>query len=419
VALRTRHESITYAELAVRATRAAHALAARGVAPGDRVALVLPPGAGFAEALHGCLRLGAVAMPVDVRLGEREREAQTATARRVIDRPLEGRGGDDAALSAAHERDATAVVVHTSGTTASPRPVELTYGNWEAGALGSAARLGHGPEERWLCALPLAHVGGLSILVRSAIHATTAVLHERFDVAAVARALEGERVTIVSLVPTMLARLLDADVAPGPTLRCALVGGGPLSGDLAARAAAAGFPLAHTYGLTEACSQVTTSAIGEPETPGTPLDGTALRLAADGEILVAGPTVAPAALGPDGWLHTGDLGRLDGRGRLTVTGRRSELVVTGGENVAPAEVEGVLESHPAVAEAAVYGRADPEWGEAVVAMVVLRPGREADADELRSHCAGALAGFKMPKAIEFVTELPRTPSGKLRRDLLS
>jgi O-succinylbenzoic acid--CoA ligase len=417
-ALRTRHGSVSYAELDTRAARAAHELAARGVEPGQRVAIALPPGAAFAEALHGCLRLGAVAMPIDPRLKAAERAARLATAATVVNRPLEGRGGGDGGLPDDHDPVAPAVVVHTSGTTGEPRPVELTYGNWESSARASAARLGLDPAERWLCALPVSHVSGLSILLRSAIYATTAVVHERFDPVAVGQALARDHVTIVSLVPTMLARLLEAGARPGPSLRCVLVGGGPLPAELADRAAAAGFPLAQTYGLTEACSQVTTSEIGAPHTAGRPLDGIRVRVAGDGEILVVGPTVAPAAVQADGFLHTGDVGELDEAGRLRVTGRKTEMLVTGGENVAPAEIEAVLESHPAVAEAAVHGRSDPEWGEAVVATVVVRAGVEVAPEDLRAHCRRRLAGFKVPKAIEFADALPRTPSGKLRRELL-
>jgi O-succinylbenzoic acid--CoA ligase len=254
----------------------------------------------------------------------------------------------------------------------------------------------------------------LSIAVRSAIYATTAVIHERFDAQAMAGALR--ECTLVSLVPTMLARLLETGIRAGDDLRCVLVGGGPVSPDLRERAREAGLPLAQTYGLTEACSQVTTSAIGDPSTAGPPLFCTTVSTGPDGEILVAGPTVAPGAAGPDGLLHTGDLGELDERGRLRVIGRRTETIVTGGENVAPGEVEGVLEAHPAVAEARVHGQPDPEWGEAVVATVVLRDGMRIDAVELRAHCRAALAGFKVPKAFEFAGSLPRTPSGKLRRD---
>jgi O-succinylbenzoic acid--CoA ligase len=211
----------------------------------------------------------------------------------------------------------------------------------------------------------------------------------------------------VSLVPTTLARLLDAGLRKPPALRWALLGGAPLPAALLDRAAAAGVPVAPTYGLTEACSQVATH--------GVPLFCTRVRLSAEGEILVAGPTVAPAS-GPV--LHTGDLGRIDERGRLTVTGRLSDTIVTGGENVAPTEVEAVLAAHPAVAEAAVHGRADPDWGEAVVATVVLRPGAEATAEALRRHCAAQLAAFKVPKTVAFARELPRTASGKVARSAL-
>jgi o-succinylbenzoate---CoA ligase len=417
-ALRTRDESISYAELEARAARAAHELAARGVEPGERVAIDLPPGAAFTEALHGCLRLGAIAMPIDPRLTASERSARLATAATAIDRPLTGANGRDREPPDSHYPNAPAVVVHTSGTTGEPRAIELTYGNWEAIARGSAARLGLDSVDRWLCVLPVSHVGGLSILLRSAIHATTAIVHERFDAADVGRSLVSDQVTIVSLVPTMLARLLETEVRPPLSLHCVLVGGAPLPAELADRAAAAGFPIAQTYGLTEACSQVTTSEIGTPLTAGLPIEGVRVQIAADGEILVAGPTVAPAAVGPDGFLHTGDLGELDEAGRLTVTGRKAEMLVTGGENVAPAEVEAVLESHPAVAEAAVHARPDPEWGEAVVATVVVQAGAEVAAEDLRAHCRVRLAGFKVPKAIEFADALPRTSSGKVRRELL-
>jgi O-succinylbenzoic acid--CoA ligase len=325
----------------------------------------------------------------------------------VVDEPVDGEQGRPAA-GAGHDLDATAIVVHTSGSTGAPRPVELTYGNWLWSALGSGVALGVDPSERWLCTLPLTHVGGLSILLRSAVYGTSIVLHERFETDRVLAELHDPAgPTLVSLVPTTLARLLDAGLRKPPALRWALLGGAPLPAALLDRAAAAGVPVAPTYGLTEACSQVATH--------GVPLFCTRVRLSAEGEILVAGPTVAPAS-GPV--LHTGDLGRIDERGRLTVTGRLSDTIVTGGENVAPTEVEAVLAAHPAVAEAAVHGRADPDWGEAVVATVVLRPGAEATAEALRRHCAAQLAAFKVPKTVAFARELPRTASGKVARSAL-
>ncbi|MCW3066005.1 MAG: AMP-dependent synthetase and ligase, partial [Solirubrobacterales bacterium] len=186
-----------------------------------------------------------------------------------------------------------------------------------------------------------------------------------------------------------------------------------------ARAAAAGVPVAQTYGMTETCSQAATSPPGEPETAGRALAGARIEIAGDGEILVAGPTVAPGTVAADGWLHTGDLGTLDDRGRLTVVGRKADTIVSGGENVAPAEVEAVLLGHPDVLDAAVYGRPDAEWGEAVVARIVPRPGAALDLEALRAHSSGRLAAFKLPKALEVAESLPRTPSGKLLRRELS
>jgi O-succinylbenzoic acid--CoA ligase len=406
VALATPEGDVSYGELEQLGLGAAGALRERGVAPGDRVALALPAGTSFVAALHGCMMAGAVAVPIDLRLGSEERASRSAGAVIFVEEALHGAPIPELAPA---WPQSTAVVVHTSGTTSAPRPIALSYGNLLAGALGSAVALGLDQRERWLCPMPLVHVGGLSIVVRSAIYATTAVLHERFAVDAVARALMDavERITLVSLVPTMLARLLDAGVQRPPTLRWALLGGGPIAPALVRRAADAGIEVATTYGMTEASSQIATH--------GWPLHGVEVEIDTDGELLVRGPTVAPGAFAPDGWLHTGDLGAFDARGRLTITGRKADTVITGGENVAPAEVEAVLLEHPAVADAGVHARADPEWGEAVVATVVLRDGRRADERELRAHCAARLAGFKVPKAISFADALPRTASGKLLR----
>lgn len=410
-ALVTDDGALTYAQLDRAAADTARRLHGLGVRAGDRVALALPPGRPFVETFWGILRLGAVVVPVDGRLGKGERAAQTVGARLVVDAPPAGDGDPATPLVATQDLDDVAVVVHTSGTTSAPRPVPLTYGNWLWSAIGSAAALGHPADERWLCTLPLSHVGGLSILVRSVIAATTAVVRPRFDAAAVAAELAAPGgPTIVSLVPTTLSRVLDAGLRDPPALRWVLLGGAPIPRALLDRAAAAGVAVASTYGLTEACSQVATA--------GTPLFCTRVRLSAEGEILVSGPTVAGSTATTRPELATGDLGRWDDDGRLVLVGRAAETIITGGENVAPAEVEAVLEAHPAVREAGVYGRPDAEWGEAVVAAVVLRPGAAADEGQLQAHCARELARFKVPKAIRFTDALPRTPSGKLRRTAL-
>jgi O-succinylbenzoic acid--CoA ligase len=424
VALDTPAGSATYAQLLASANAGAGDLATRGVGAGERVAIALPAGLDFAYALHACMLLGAIAVPVDLRLSARERARVAQGAAVVVEQPLPPGGKTAPPVSSPrHDLDATAVVIHTSGTSSAPKPVELTYGNLLWSALGSAVALGLDPQERWLCALPLSHVGGLSILVRSAIYATTAVVHESFETDRVLHTLREQQITLASLVATTLSRLLDAGLQNPPALRAALTGGGPVPAALVRRANAAGVRVSMTYGLTETCSQVTTTptaalADGE-QAAGPALFCTRVRCADDGEILVAGPTVAPCALAADGWLHTGDLGVFDERGRLRVTGRKADTIVSGGENVAPNEVEAVLEAHPDVLEAAVVGLPDEQWGEAVTALVVTRQGAAPDGEALRAHCAAALASYKVPKRVLLRGEpLPRTRSGKLlRREL--
>ena len=390
-ALERAGERLTYAELLPRASAAAAKLVADGIRPGERVPLADGDRLQFAVALHSCLVCGAAAVPIDGRLTSAEQRLRSSAG-------IAGTPG-------------TATIMHTSGTTSAPKPVELTVANWQANALGSAVALGLDLDERWLCVMPLAHVGGLSILLRSAVYGTTVVLHERFDTDAVLAELmdPSRRITLVSLVPTMLARLLDAGLRHPPTLRWMLLGGAPIPPGLLARAGSSGVPVAPTYGMTEACSQIATF--------GLPLTGVELRFE-DGEIAVRGPVVAPGSLDPDGWLRTGDLGELDAAGRLRIVGRRADTIVSGGENIAPTEVESVLLQHPAVADAAVFPRPDPVWGEAVFATVVLREDLAVAAEELQRFVGERLARFKVPKAIGFSGALPRTPSGKLlRREL--
>jgi o-succinylbenzoate---CoA ligase len=385
--------AVTYAELHERADRVARRLAAK---PGERVATALPPGLEFCELLHAAPRRGAVFVPLD--------PAGPAAPQPVVERPRE------TGLRETIDPDAAHSVIHTSGTTGEPKAVELTYANHAASAAAAADALGVDPDDRWLCPLPLHHVGGLGVLIRSVINRTTAVIHERFDAARVKRALEAGEASLASLVPTMLARLRDAGLHEAPALRAIALGGGPIPAGLLEWARDTGIPVVPVYGMTETCSQIVAGS------PGRALRGVELEIGPDGEILVRGPMVARGELGPDGWLHTGDLGRFDGDGRLHVEGRLKELIVTGGENVAPLEVEQALLAHPAVADAGVVGLPDPEWGEAVTAFVVLR-GR-AGGDELRAWCRERLEGFKVPKLVHEVDALPRNAGGKLLRERL-
>jgi O-succinylbenzoic acid--CoA ligase len=401
---------VSYAELDADAAAWADALAARGVRGGDRVATTLG-GVDFARLLWALPKLGAVVVPINTRLTRGEREAVLDSARPAlvldlppaahspyVDRNYSGQRRESA------DPDEVFAVIHTSGTTGQPKPVELTYGNFHASALANAANLGVEPHDRWLCCMPLFHVGGLSILTRSAINQTEAVIHDRFDVQRVKHALAEERITLVSFVPTQLSRLLDLGVA-APHLRAALIGGGPVPADLIRRAESAGIPVIPTYGMTETTSQVWT---------GKPLPGAEIANGPGGELLIKGPMVAPGAIAEDGWLHTGDRGHIDENGNLSVEGRIADTIVTGGENVAAAEVEEALVSHPGISDAAVVGRPDPEWGQAVHAFVVA----VADVTDLDAHLRERLAGYKLPKQIRQLDEIPRNAAGKILRGRL-
>lgn len=396
---------LTYAELDAEATAAARRLAAIGVRAGSAVALELPASAGYVVLLHALMRLGAVAVPLDPRLPPREREAvfeaepPALTIAGTAELPATQA---DLPLLGEHDLDAIHCRILTSGTAGAPRPVGLTYGNHLWSAVGSAFNLGVDPGDRWLCCLPFHHVSGLAIVLRSVIYGTGMVVHDGFDPERVARSLRDDGITLLSLVATQLRRLLEAGAdLSGP--RAILVGGGPVPPDALEEAHARGATVVQTYGLTEAASQVTTLAPEDAQrkrgSAGRPLLTTHLRIAG-GEILVQGPTVAPHSADADGWLHTGDLGRIDEEGFLYVEGRGDDMIVSGGENVVPAEVEAVLRTHPAVADAAVVARPSREWQQAIAAIVVLEPEASAGPDELRRHCAERLAPYKVPKRFE-------------------
>ena len=314
-------------------------------------------------------------------------------------------------------------ILFTSGTTGLPRAIGLSCDAFTAAAAASAARLDSDGQDRWLCCLPLGHVGGLSILIRSLIARGTVVLLPRFEPDAAIAAIDRDEVTLASLVPAMLSRILveKPDWRPPPTLRAVLLGGSPVTRAAWEQAIERGIPLRATYGLTETCSQVATAHASSPQEL-VPLDGTLVRVS-DGRIEVAGPTLGTQLGGsesrtPDGYLRTGDLGNLRADGVLEVIGRADEIIITGGENVSPIEVEGVLESHPGIARAAVFGHPDEEWGEVVVAALVAHGDRPESAD-LVAWCESRLASFKRPRRVAFIAELPFTAAGKIDRSSLA
>ena len=407
---------LTYADLHLAADRAARRLAALGVGEGDTVATTLPPSLAFCELLFGAPRVGAAVAPINTRLGGSDRagQARVAGARLTVDRPLDGFEAD---VEPRHELDLDqrAVLMFTSGTSGEPKAVALTVGNLDAAAAASAGVIGAFPHDRWLCCLPLFHVAGLSILVRAVRSAATVVLHDGFETHRVVVALEAAGVTLVSLVPTMLRRLLDGGLGATPSLRAVLLGGGPIPPGLLGEAVATGLPARCTYGMTESASQVVVTDVGE--TAGRPVPGAQVRVAPDGEIMVKGRMISPSAVAVDGWLHTGDSGWMDRQGRLHVTGRIKEMIVTGGEKVAPAAVEAVLLEHPAVADVGVAGTPSREWGEAVTAFLVL--GRPVTDYELEAFARERLPGYCVPKRFVRVEHLPRNAAGKLVRGELA
>ncbi len=384
------------------------------LSPGDLVAVALPPGPVWLELVREIWEAGAALLPVDHRLAPAAAGALIARARPTAVLGPDGLSRRPDGLPAEPQE---VLVVPTSGTAGEPKLVSFDRAAIDAAVAASALALEASPRDRWLCCLPLGHVGGLLVLLRGVLLGAPVTVHDRFDPAAVGRERDA---AFTALVPTMLLRLLEAGVDLSG-YRAILVGGAHLAPELRRRAEAAGARVVETYGLTESCGGVVYD--------GAPLPGVQVRVDDEGGIQLRGPTLMrgyrgdPAgtatALTPDGWLVTGDAGELDAEGRLHVIGRASEAIRTGGETVWPQEVEAVLATHPKVAEVAVGGRPDPEWGERVVAWVV--PADPADPPtlaELRDAVGRRLARFKAPRELVLVQELPRTGSGKLRRGRL-
>jgi O-succinylbenzoic acid--CoA ligase len=380
---------------------------------GALVALALPRQAA-ARAVVAAWEATEAVLPLDVDAPARELAALLAAARPTHLVDGDGRRALPGGRPVEH---GVAAVVATSGTGGAPKLVELGADAIAWSAEATSRSLDAGPGDRWLCCVPTHGVAGLAVVARAWRTGLPVEVHDRFDPAAVAGA--AGRATLVSLVPTQLRRLL-ADGDQAARFRRVLLGGGPVPAALAADATARGVQVVRTYGLTE--------TFGGMAHDGHPLDEVELRTDPEGELLVRGPMLfrryrgdpeRTAAALRGGWLHTGDLGRIGPDGRVAVLGRRDDLVISGGVNVHPDEVETVLAAHPQVAEVAVAGRADPEWGQRVAAFVVPRdPARPPTLTELRTFALERLAPAKAPRELVLVPSLPRTASGKLLRRLL-
>jgi acyl-CoA synthetase (AMP-forming)/AMP-acid ligase II len=442
----------TFDALADDVTRVA-ALVAGRTAPGDRVALIGRNRPGYLSALYGIPLAGRVAVPLNQRLAPAELEAQVrkvGAALVVSDLPgaVPWAEWEAEVAATAPEPDLPrpaagdpAWILFTSGTTGSPKGAVLTQASILAAVQGANAARPVADDDVYLFCFPLCHVAAYNV---ACLHARgrPVVLMEGFDGGALPGLVARHRVTTLSLAPTMLAMLLDDpgfDSGAFATLRQVAYGASSMAPDLLRRGTdALGVGFAQGYGMTELSGNAVfldeaghRAALGDSphllRAAGHPSPLAEVRIAGDGEIMVRGPqvmagyweeTAATAATIVDGWLHTGDLGEMDADGYLYVLDRAKDIVVTGGENVSSREVEDVLSTHPAVGQVAVIGVPDARWGEAVCAVVVARNGTVVTLEDLVAHTRGVLGGFKKPRRLVLVDELPTNASGKvLKRDL--
>jgi long-chain acyl-CoA synthetase len=481
VALRCGERSVTYAELDDRSNRLAQALLASGVRREDRVAHLDRTAPEIVELLFATSKIGAVTVPLNWRLAPAELETIVADAgctaliagpsyrsvAREIARTVPQRlevidTGDDYeqrlqacdATDPGHRGAASdvAVQMYTSGTTGMPKGVLTTQRNLAAAYL-SAEVWGFDSRSVSLTPLPMFHIGGIGWAYLGLAGGATTILVSEFDAAQVIDLLEHERVTNAVFVPTilqMLAAVAGAAERDYSSLRSIAYGASPITTPVL-RAALRTFrcPLFGVYGLTETTGGVVQLRPEDHDADGSrqhllqsaghplpwvemrivdPVDGRECGAGEVGEVWLRAPNVmagyydrpaeTASALTPDGWLRTGDGGYRDQDGYLFLTDRIKDMIVSGGENIYPVEVEEVLSQHPDVAEVAVIGIADERWGETVKALVVLAPGAVGDTDELVSFARARLAGYKLPRSVEFVAELPRSPAGKvLKREL--
>ncbi|MCA1320005.1 o-succinylbenzoate--CoA ligase [Bacillus tianshenii] len=464
IAIETDQEKLTFAQLNERSMELASKLSSQNIRKGDSVSVFMKNSLEMVLLLFSLKHLGAITVLHNLRLTPMEIAFQTKNSKSKllvtdierVDSLLESEVAEESniiSMDALLQKEATPfpivkefhldsvdTIMYTSGTTGNPKGVKQTYGNHFWSASGSALNLGLYEKDAWLAAVPLFHISGLSILMRSVIYGMRVILHEKFNAQKVNDDIKNKGVTIVSVVSTMLQQLLE-DLGEGmypATFRCMLAGGGPIPLPVLKECEKRGIPVFQTYGMTETCSQIVTlspeAALLKIGSAGKALFSSQIKIVVDGdckeahageagEILVKGPNVTPGYFHDeeatkrafnDGWLHTGDIGYLDEDGFLYVLDRRSDLIISGGENVYPAEIEAVLMSHPSVKDAGVGAMEDDRWGQVPVAYVVLK-GQDVSESEIIDFASQRLAKYKVPKKIVKVIELPHNASNKLVR----
>lgn len=453
-------ESITFSALERQSKQFAQKLASVNMREGSRIGVFSTNEIPMVIALHAISYLGAVAVLLNTRLTEEELTYQTsdsevsliltcdqhASVAKQMDFHVPVRSFTEIdqlkkrqmKLHTEINLHAFFTIIYTSGTTGAPKGVVHTYGNHWSSAIGSALNLGLDNNDKWLAMLPIFHVSGLSIFMKSVIYGMPVLLFKKFDVEKANQAILEQGVTAVSVVTVMLQRLMEGlgEKKYPSTLRCVLLGGGPVPKSLLEKAKDRHIPVFQSYGMTETSSQIVTlspdDALQKLGSAGKPLFTAQLKINEPddhgiGEIYVKGPMVtkgyynnemATMSTFRDDWLATGDLGYVDHEGFLYVVDRRSDLIITGGENVYPAEVEAVLTRMDHIKEVGVVGVKDEIWGQVPVAFVV--KGSEAiTAYQVISYAKEKLAAYKVPKQVVFVNQLPRNATNKLmRRELL-
>lgn len=455
----------TFLELDLLAESTARKAAALGLQQGDTCAVLIRNDIRSVALIHGLFYLGVRIVMLNHRLTANELTWQVKDSQAdqlIFDAVFSEKGkqvqrqlpllkiasmevvqqvteDNQARIVSEYVMDETATIMYTSGTTGNPKGVIQTFGNHWWSAIGSVLNLGLNEKDCWYCGVPIFHISGLSILMRNMIYGMKVVLAEKFTAIEANKMIQEKGITIISVVTTMLNRMIQdlGDEGYPASFRCMLLGGGPAPKYLLEECKAKQIPVYQTYGMTETASQIVTlspeDSLEKLGSAGKALFPSQLRIEIDGheagpnehgEIVVAGPNVTSGYLNQmeatekaikDGWLYTGDIGYLDSEGFLFVMDRRCDLLISGGENVYPAEIEAVISKHPAVFESGVTSIEDEKWGQVPIAFVVTNKNHVVTEEELLMYVKENLAPYKVPKYIYFCEELPRNAANKLMR----
>lgn len=454
IALSYENQTWTYSELRYISQQKAAAIQAQGIKAGDRIAIYITSSAELIHIMLGCMQLQVEMVLLNLRLSEPELkyQIQDAEVRAVlvenhllenmttinthkIDISILDGVFEPIQLAEQWEETQTMTIMYTSGTTGNPKGVRQTVANHLSSATSSLYNTGLLEDEAWICTMPLFHISGFSMLCKCILHGVRLDLYSRFDAKEVTAQLVDGSATRMSVVSVMLQQILteleDNNLTVSSRFQMLLAGGGPIPKDYLNRAYAKGIKVTQTYGMTETSSQTTTlaaeDALRKIGSAGKALMFNEIRIDGAinpgdvGEICIRGNHVTPGYVGQyaqhsstsDGWLYSGDLGYLDEEGYLFVADRRSDLIISGGENIYPAEIENVLVSHPSIIDAGVCGIADPQWGQKPIAFIIVDD--DISESSILKYCEENLARYKIPKAVYIVKELPRNGSSKLMR----